>query len=267
MHYVPSLQIMETSRNIQDFVSANKSTLFEIFKPLVPYIVGLLFMDTIITIFMQKSGSVHDFSLGSLITAYFFSILVITWHRVVIHGPDNFERVNPFKPKKHELVFMGMGILLGILMVIGGAVVGAIGAVLGPFGLLVGITGVLVGAIYLSYKVCFYFPAKAVNSSITLKESFGLTKGYIWKLMGATFMASLKTIGLMIAYIVVVLVGGAAVFGYIFGMGVITHLVIFALGLPLSLYFQPLLTAYGVTGLSNYYMHAMQNKAEAHRSA
>jgi hypothetical protein len=266
MHYTPTLNIMETSRNIRNFVNANKSTLFEIFRPFAPYIVGLMLIDTIITLFMQKSGSAHQFQLGHILSGYFLIVLIITWHRVVIHGPDNYERMNPFKPKKSEWIFMGMWIFLSVATVVICVVVGAVSIMFGAFSLIIALTGLLIGAIYIGYKVCFYFPARAVNSSITLKQSFSLTKGYIWKLVGATFMASLKTLGLLFLYMLFVVIS-ISVTGYIFGAGVITHIVGFLLALPTTLYFQPLLTAYGVTGLSNYYMHAMQNKAEAHRSA
>ncbi len=49
MYYVPSLQIMETSQNIRNFVNENKGALFEIFKPLAPYIVGLILIDNPLT--------------------------------------------------------------------------------------------------------------------------------------------------------------------------------------------------------------------------
>lgn len=274
MHYVPTLNIMETSRNIQYFVKENKSTLFEIFKPLVPYIVGLLLIDLIITIFMQKSGSKFEFSLGSIFSAYFFAVLMITWHRVVIHGPDKYERMNPLKPKKNELMFMGMWILIFlataiVFVIVGVACLAAVtlGKISGLVALIIAFAVLIIGGTYISYRFFFYFPAKAVNSSLTLKQSFSLTRGYIWKLIAATFMAILKTWGLMILYMLIVFMGGMSVIGYIFGSGVIAHIASFLLNLPMTLYFQPLLIAYGVTGLSNYYMHAMQNKVEAHGSA
>ena len=117
-------------------------------------------------------------------------------------------------------------------------------------------------ALYLGFKTCFYFPSKAVNDTITLRQSFHMTKGYIWKLVATSFRAAFKLWLIMLVYLLLS-VGLIVGLGTIMANGadsIVFTLAGFLLGLPVVLYFQPLLTIIGVTALSNYYQHALQNK-------
>ncbi len=282
--YQPTLGVRETAQNIKFFVKAYNGLLWHIYKPLAIYIVLLHLFDALITgLFMSDSKS--GFFLGSIIAAYFYTALAITWHRVVIYGADNYIPVDPFKPKKNELVFLGMGLLIGLFAFIIFFLIAISGVVLGQvFGQSI-ITAVisliiLVAAVFvlimILYKFSFYFPAKAVDTNLTLLESFEMTNGYFKGLCFASFLASLKLILLVFCYYILV---GALTVGLVvlytynspelqqqidngqeIDLGVLGALWGFLITLPTILYFQPLFTAIGVTGLSNYYMHAMQNK-------
>jgi hypothetical protein len=257
-NYQPTLDISETAKNITFFREANMSAFWEIYRPLIPYILALNFLDAVISD-IYFSESKNGFGLGGLVAAYFTTVLVISWHRVIIHGPDNYEPMNLFKPQKHELVFIGMGVLIafGVSLVSFGLIFGAAMtksvviiflAVLAVFAL-----------IYGAYRLCFYFPAQAVNASITLNQAFRMTKGYLWKLIASSLWASSK---ILLLYIALVVVGIVVFLGLIaiVGEGFSYTLGFFLVGIISAVYFQPLLTIIGVTALSNYYLYEMQNK-------
>ncbi len=266
-HFTPTYRTKETSRNIRIFIEDNMPIFWQIMKPLMPFIVGLLFLDAVLDAFVLPQEGEHtpQSGIGSLLSSYFYTALVIDWHRVVIHGPENFTPMNPLKPKKHELAFLGMGIVLGIGLFLIMIVAMLPGVFLGPVGIFLSVILALGSVFYFGYKFSFYFPAKAVDNAITFRESFRLTKGYLWKLIATGIRASAKLWLLLLAYILVVFAVMASMAFITSGTGPLFHLVVFLIQLPMALYFQPLLTIIGVTALSNYYMHAMQNKAEAHK--
>ena len=252
-----TLGIKDTAQNVKDFISTNHDLFLSLWKPLIPYVFGLTVLDIIVTSFFMDDDS--EFSLGGIIASYFMVALVISWHRVVIHGPDNFTAMNPFKPQKHELVFMGVGVLLGLMFFIFGVISGLLGALMGTYVLVPLLIVAMIGSFYIMYKLSFYFPAKAVNSAITFKQSFDLTKGYCWKMVLATLLAALKIILLMILYIVIasLVLGGLASF---LSGPIAESILTILLVTPIVLYVQPMVTLIGVTVLSNYYQHALQHK-------
>ncbi|MCB1783031.1 MAG: hypothetical protein KDI13_03475 [Alphaproteobacteria bacterium] len=260
-NYQPSLGIGETSQNIRFFISANMDVMWRVYKPLLPYILGCYAFDAVMSALFFSEGP-NGFMLGAIVSSYFMAALAIDWHRVVIEGPDNFSAMNPFKPKKHELAFLGVGLLIGIVYVLGvGLAVFLFFAIGGQGGGAFGsILAVAVG-LYIIYKFSFYFPAKAVDSSITLKESFGLTRGYMFRIIAAPMVASWKLLLGVMAYGFVM---GMAMYFVRTGLGPQAGWIgMFVFSLPLYIYFKPLFMVIGVTSLSNYYMHAMQNKNES----
>lgn len=258
----PTLGIKDTARNVGEFVRDNKQVLWNIVKPLAPWLVGLYAIDIIVT-HLYFSDSKNGFVLGSILSNYFYTALVISWHRVVIHGAENAIPMNPFKPQKHELVFLGMGLLLGITAVAVGIFAG-ISFIINPFLGFIIFTAAIIAITYYFYRLSFYFPAKAVNNSITLKQAYSLTPGYFWKLMLSSLIASAKYIlGLILLLILIVVTVFIASFiaqqnieGTI-GIAIIELL----FSVPVLLYFNPLLVAIGVSALSNYYLYALQNKS------
>lgn len=257
----PTLGIRETAKNIKGFMKTNRSVMWDIFKPLAPWILGLTLFDVIVTLAVFPESE-NGFMLGQIITGYFYTAFVISWHRVAIHGPDNYVAMNPLKPQKHELVFMGVGILVFVVAAIAGALAGAT-AFISPVVFGVSLLSVFVLATYLGYKICFYFPAKAVNNSITFGESFALTKGYFWKLCCSYFLVALKYFFGIILYfigIVAVMFAIGAMTGKEMEDSVLPLIMGFVLSIPILVYFYPIFYTIGVTALSNYYQHAIQNK-------
>ena len=260
-HYQPTFESKETARNVEDFIDATKSEFWKIFTPLMPFIAACHILDAVISdLFFAESK--NGFALFSIIAAYFVTALVITWHRVVIHGPDNYTPMNPFKPKRHELVFVGMGFLLGVIIggIGGGFVLGAIVTASSIMSLLAAV--VIFALIYMFYRVCFYFPARAVNSGITLSQAFRLTNGYLWKIISSTFRAALYPILILLGFSLIMGVLLALVLAFLPLGGAIEVLSLMVV-LPVKLYFEPLLTIIGVTALSNYYLYAIQNEEGA----
>lgn len=261
--YKTSLDIKETSLNTRNFINENMPVLWSIIKPFLPWIIGLHLLDIFVTmIFMPDSE--NGFSLGSLIATYFYTCFVITWHRVVIHGPDNFVTMNPFSPKKHEIVFMGMGILVGVTSIFSAFLAGFMSALIPVIGIIILI--VTLGFLFfVGFRISFYFPAKAVDNSLSIKQAYKLSKGYFWSFSGTAIRAPLWVILKLIAYMIVgllILIGvTAAMGGESFQQGnLLLNLFSGLYVIPILVYFYPILYAFGVTVLSNYYQHALQNK-------
>ncbi len=251
-HFKATKSIFETAANTRAFVKDNKDVFWAAFKPLIPYIFGLLLLDLIISFIIGRT-----FSFGSFAANYFFAALAITWHRVVLLGPDQYEAMNPFKPKKHELIFMlmGVGVALVVLAIVGLFI--AVSAILGPVFLALSVFLGIFLSIFLSARFGFYFPAKAVNADLSLINAFHLSKGYVFNLLTAPFFACWRLILGMMGAIIVASIFMALLSQFAQGQAIFEFLI----QLPILFYFQPLLTIIGITILSNYYQHALQNKA------
>lgn len=261
-NYEATLGIRETGKNARVFMKNNQAILWSIFKPFTGYILALLALDLAINM-MFFTDSEDGFMLGAIVSSYFYAALMISWHRVIIEGPDKFIPVDPFKPKKHELVFMGMAVLLSLF---GFLIIGAsfgLGVLLGKVGMIFGSIIGIVLFFYLIFRFSFYFPAKAVNTPLTLKEAFKLSKGYALKFYGSSWMMSWRVLALSFIYL-------AFYFGVIMSIASSNesnmesskgtfYIAEFFLTLPLKLYFDVLLYTLGVTALSNYYLWATKN--------
>ncbi len=279
-HYTPKIGIKETSNNVRGFVKNHMDIFWLIFKPLAPYIAVLYLLDVVATYFLygpeisEIAGSEEEnkeFGLGGLVASYFFTCLAISWHRVVIHGPDNFEPMNPFRPQKSDLAFIAMGIFLFLVPFIGVFTIVFVSSLIKFHGALWLIIPFIIGAIYFVLRASFYFPAKATGNSLTLKQALSMTKGYVWKFVAAYFLAALRITVAMILFIfitVLILGGGLALFKSLFDMNISLPLIEFSFGyilaLPIILYFQPVLTVIGVTVLSNFYQYALQNSGSSY---
>ena len=218
---------------------------------------------------MKEGLSGKYFFLGlvlQILAGYVFAVIAISWHRLILLGPDQYKPMDILKPEKHEMEFV---IVLTLISAIIPGIVGYVAMKqtldMDPAAF---IGFALLGLIfpYVTYKMSFYFPAKAVNASISFKDSFHLTFGYFWKFLWACVRANIRVIGVLIIYSFVA--GMVAGFMKAFitpGMGqeeefitqqMLQHLV----NVPILLYFQPLLTVLTVSVLSNYYQYALQNK-------
>lgn len=267
IHFTPTLGIKDTAKNSNDFVKKNLSVFWDIFKPFLPYVIGLAVFDMVITHFFmpinKTTGEAYEFPLGGLIAGYFYTCLAITWHRVVIHGAENYEPMNPFNPKKSELAFVGMGIALFMGMFFGGFFLGMMAALINPALIVLVLPFIIIGT-WIWMKLMFYFPAKATGRHISLRQSFSMTTGYIWKMIASSFLAYLKLLLIMIAYVIagsIVIAGVAFLFA---SLGISEKIASVILGsifaIPLFAFFQPVFAIIWVTVLSNYYQYVMQNE-------
>lgn len=262
-YFTPTLGIKDTSQNVRQFVKDNKNAFWDVFKPLLPWILLFHLGDIVLGYFFfepdPKTGGVQETGVGRIFTAYFYACLIISWHRVVIHGPERYTPVNPFKPRKSELVFMGMVIALSVAMILG----------ILPFAALVFIDSAyifsmliaFIGLFYIILRFCLYFPAKATGNDLTLRQAFRMSKGLFLKIVGACFLAPLKLIFGMFAFtigiisIMLILVSITEIYREEV-MLVITLIHVFFV----DIYFDPLLTIFGVTVVSNYYQYVLQYK-------
>lgn len=240
--------ILDTARNTREFVNANKDIFQSIFKPLIPYILGLFALDALISLYRGEA-----FGLGGLIMHYFYAALAISWHRVVLLGPDRFEPMNPFKPQKHELVFMLAGLGIGVLISVIIGVMTGVSAIFGLAGIILALLIAVPLSVFLGTRLSFYFPAKAIDAPTSLRAAFHLSRGYVIRLLTAPIISSF-TLFLMACLISFVSAFVAR------GEGLSFVLLNLLLQLPILLYIGPLMTVIYITVLSNYYQDALKNR-------
>lgn len=256
--YDPTLSGSETGRNARRYIKDNHHAFWSIMKPLIPVIIGLTLLDTIISQALSTDEETVDFSVGYILIGYLYTTLSISWHRLVIHGPDNFIAMSPLKPKKNELKFLFVGLGLGIAGAMIGVILGVSSTFAGPIAALMAIPILIVAYIFIFVRISFYFPALATDNPISLKQAFRMTKGYVSSILLAGFFASWRMI--LIAYGYVVAIGIVSV-GTIMILGeasALLNAVGFILIVPIIAYIQPILMILNVTVLSNYYQRALQ---------
>jgi hypothetical protein len=188
---------------------------------------------------------------------------MITWHRVVIHGPDRYTPMKAFKPKRHELAFIFMPFLLFVLFGLAVGIVIGISAVISKILFAILAIAAFILIIVGAFRISFYFPGKAIGADMSFKKSWSMTKGYIWKMLAAGFSAGWRLMLASIAYGVVAgaIAGGLA--SALFGTeSPAFDFMLFIALLPITLYFQALITIIGVTVVSNYYQWAINNPRE-----
>lgn len=270
LYYKPSLPIFETGRNVRSYVANHMDVFWDIFKPLMPYIFACLVIDQIVSFMMginPETGQYYESSLGEIISMYFTACLMISWHRVIIHGPDQYKPVNPLRPEKRDFAFMGMAIGLFLLAVLAGAVGGGITALIHPAIFVLFLVIIIPVAIFFGSRASFYFPSKATGADLSLGKAFALSKGYVWKLITTPIIASWKFLALMAVYMILA-IGISFVVYTILGttqmsLALASNIYGFLFfTLPMSLFFNPVLTIIGITVLSNYYQYALQNPAQ-----
>lgn len=257
LHFTPTFGIRETAKNARGFVSEHMNIFWSVLKPLLPYIIALHLFDLIVSL----STGVQEFALGSLLSTYFYAALIISWHRVVLDGPERYTPMNPLKPRKHELMFMGAFALLSILPLI------FIISTTFIFSLSEKKELIAIGAIasfmismYVVLRLSFLLPAIALNTPLTLRQCFIMTHGYLIKMIFSSILASVRLIGLVLLYVVTVGILMAITVGKSQEAHAAIQILNFLLNLPIIAYFQPLLTVIGVTVVSNYYQYEMQNE-------
>lgn len=256
----PIFSSRESALQVRNFVKDQHDVFLDLLRPMIPYIAGFHLLDALITdAFFQDSK--HGFSLfGSLISPYFLTVLIISWHRVVIHGRGNYTAMNPFSPKYHEMMFIVTGLMIVLIPMFSLFLVGVlVKSIVGVSGLPIVLLPLAVAAIYCMYRCCLIFPALAVGTDITLKQAFFLSNGYLLKVFCSTILSVWRIVLLTVVYMIAA-VGLMSALSPVLSLSTAGNTIGFIFMLPVIAYLDPLMTVLGVTVLSNYYMHAVQNR-------
>ena len=157
---------------------------------------------------------------------------------------------------------MGMAILITIAPLIGGAIIGLLSALVSPLLFLLIIPFGTV-ALIITIKIVFYFPSKATGNNITLRQSFKMPPGYVWKIIVANFYVCWRLSLVAFAYLItgIIVLAGIGFAAESLGLEIemIATIGGVAFMIPFVFFFSPLFTILGVTVLSNYYQYTMQN--------
>ncbi|MGH1404670.1 MAG: hypothetical protein ACRBDL_10550 [Alphaproteobacteria bacterium] len=262
--YIPTLGISDTSKNITAFINHNYDEFWMIYRNLMPFIFGLQLLGALIDTFFFPNSTNFIFSeTFHLMYLYFMGIWAINWHRLVINGID-YTPMRIFKPKRNELIFM----LIAVLLTVGSMAIFSAGIFIPlqsgvkavwPYVLIM--FGSFCVSFFILYRFSFYFPARATNNPLTLMQAFHLSKGYIWNLFWSGFFASLKFM-----IILALLITFRTIMEALFGIDKESHspLMTFMLDSPITLFFEPMYTVIGITALSNYYLYAMAHQKESY---
>ncbi len=253
--FKPVYEAGTAAEYMRGFVKDHESAFWNILKPLLPFIIGAELLDVVLSSVLSSEEKEIESFIGSLIGAYFMTVLVISWHRLVIHGLDEFVPMNPLKPQKNEIKFMAVGIAMSIVGIVTVVLVPLLFGVIHKTLAIIAILLFVPFLIFVLWRLCFYFPAMATNEPITLKQAFGMTKGYLLKLAVSGFLASWRVILAALGYTIII---GIAI--SVTGESILAMRIVFFIAvIPLLVYVQAILTVIGVTVLSNYYQHALQN--------
>lgn len=300
MHkYQPALKVEKASPNVRSFVRDGQSEFFTLIRRYAPALLLLFVIQILVLMFhleILSSLPVPLFFVGivgniviPVLDGYIYAIIAINWHRLVINGRCFSEPVRMFLPRRNEISFVLALVFLTILPYILVFSFGLIVSILAPvlsstgdlgssFSVIVLVVYIFVGGIgvlYFTYKLSFYFPAKAVNHSFSVVDSVRLTRGYFFKMIFTMIRASFWTIvallvylGFMslLMYLLSYVVGGMAVEASASDdFNALSLLPLFGalFQLPFVLFFKPMFMIIGVTVVSNYYLYAIQNEEGA----
>ena len=256
----------ETAKFSYNFLSDN----FEHFKKLAMPLLPVLFLSTLMSGALEKGKNADNppllIALAIIfgIAGFFYmTAFVISWHRAVVMGPSESNKVNPLKMTKSEWSFLFTGFLIFFIMLgIGmacGLVLGMISKISMPLAVIGGIALLIAMFIYTA-RLYLFFPAKASGTDITLMEALKMGRGMSAKIVGSLFIGALPvaiTAGLTVAVVGLITI-------YIIGVPeAMTSRFIFSFVItPFQLFFNLAGAAIGVGILSRYYMWAAEhNKA------
>lgn len=280
--FKPTFGVFKTFLNTYTFIKNHDFVFWDLLKRVGPYIIAISLISTLYTHSQLKEiiDSVQNVagdgatdinpedlntqnvkslgnnillvtSISSILISYFMTVFAVSWHRLVLLGKDKYEPMNPLKPQKHEIMFLVMGMVIGLIAFLPAIPIMLLGALLGPF-VLVTIPITFFIVIFLSIRFSFYLPAKAIDRSLTLSEAFKLSKGYAWKF----FLSSILCLApIILIYGINGLSSGFDTISSYKSSAIMT----FIFQIPSVLLIQPLAAIVGVTVLSNYYQHALQN--------
>lgn len=285
--FEPTFGIIDSAKNTFKFLASNQDEFWKLVKYVAPALIACtiltnlflhLFLDPsqIETFKSIETGTKNTEELKEffketqflkliliiapigLFMSYLLALFAISWHRLVLLGKDNYEHMKILKPKRHEFKYIFATIWMSILIMLITIPFMLISAILptmlGIIGAILTLPIILFVPIYLLLRWCFYFPAAAADFDINLKKASILSKGYKLRLALCFLLCvvpvafALSALKLILTSIAKLLPDSIETFSSIILM------------LPNTLIFEPLVIVIGVTVLSNYYQHALQNK-------
>lgn len=271
--YEPTEKSWATVKNAFSYAWKNKRLVWKLILFYGPFLLLALLLNAVAQVTSMEQYAHWAFfgliaALGDFILSIFVPIFVaVTWHRVVINGPEETKFSNPLAPKKRDWKFLGFWLLIGFIalvfmsLLIGGASFLAVKlyAIVPAVSLLAVLLGIalFVYSVYAATRVSFIFPSVATDHNYPIKTIWKMSKGLVMKLWGAGFLSMLVMIPLtilfvafpaIIAFLISAVAGGKAMFA-ILGVFVLA---------PIFIFMQVFFSVIGITLLSNYFMVAKQ---------
>ena len=175
-------------RTAYRFLFQNYSLYLKILMPVLPFLLCVLALQIAAELYFA-SGSIKSVLVGILgiMGVPLNALIAIPWHRAYLRSPtdDIYVSINNLTKHEYAFIYFATGAAsLGVLLNIPSGLVGFFFAVAAQFFMI---------------RLIFFFPAKAVDSDITLKEAYHLSKGYYWKFLRKSFLALLPAVIIVVS--------------------------------------------------------------------
>lgn len=258
------------SDGIIDNVAFAYKTVFgnwkQIWRIVLPLIIPLLIVYGIPAVFGTHKGQDPTFVQVMVSVFFYFLAVIVTsafaigWHRLVILGPSDENHVNLLNLQNSELKFAAatFGLTIFFILIVGICIL--IAGAAGPAGWLLGLILAFLGfAAFMRFA--FYLPGTAVDTGITLREAFEMSKGLGLKLASCMFLTILPfMIFYMIVGFVFMLLAGVLTFAFAMIFPPLGLLMGALIMVPMMVTMNLMAAALGITLLSGYYMTALQRQ-------
>ena len=201
---------------------------------IVPYILGFLpivvlaiftggmMLDDPAILDSAGVGGIALFYAATLVSSVAIIPMITAWHRLVILGHDHSNARLRYSIARSEwryllklVMYFTIVLLLSIALIFGVFAAGAALSVLlatNSFGSTIASTGLIVGSVLLYgyyigliLRLCMVFPAAAVGTKLSFRDSWRLSKGNTWRLFFTFMIVLLPTAVISILISLVVL--------------------------------------------------------------
>lgn len=255
----PTYDVKETAQNAREFVKQNKSVIWNVFKPFVMVLLVLFLFDVVMRdVFL--SDAYAGFNLGSIISVYFMTIIMISYYRLVMKGTQIFVPTKMFQPTESELLFVVMFFVFFAAFSLSIALLSPLlsSAPMVVEYILIAVL-ILVQAVIL-YRVSFYFVGCAIDEEMDIKKSVQQTSGFVIRIVVSFLFASWRVFGIvLLCFSFITLV--SIVFEEMEFPEIVLRIFTFITLFPLMVYITPILMTLHAYVVSNYYVYAQQNNA------
>lgn len=268
MSFQPTSGLFETARNVKSFCKENKAHFRKLLIPLLPF----LFATGLIQSVPHNTTEMKVLLvLMVLLQVYLYTMLIVTWHRFTILGPDSDQEINLFEKKAGVWPYIGFSIVIGAIclaVMLPGIILSIVLVNISLLATVVVSTVIFFVTVYVSVRLLIALPSIAIDRKLSIKQAFSLSKGMALRIMFTPFFSAIKPLLLAFAYAIVVVIIIVVVMGAFnldknaleenLGFSIF----VYVLFCPISLYLQPWITILSVSSLSNYYLLATQNAAQ-----